>query len=128
MNIIRKLMISIMVVIIFASAMLCMYSHVDADFKSILKDTTSGTDSSNVSTQVKSISQSVITIVQVIGVGVAVIMLIVLGMKYMVSAPEDKAQIKKHAVVYVIGAVVLFGASGILQLIKMLASSTGSAE
>ena len=33
-------------------------------------------------------------------------MLIVLAMKYMMSAPGERADIKKHAVVYVVGAVV----------------------
>ncbi len=63
-----------------------------------------------------------LTIVQVVGVGVAVIMLIILAIKYISAAPSDKAEIKKHAVVYVVGAVVLFAASGILQLIKTFAN------
>ena len=58
---------------------------------------------------------------QVIGVGVAVIMLIVLAIKYISAAPSDKAEIKKHMVVYVVGAIVLFAASGILEIIKRFA-------
>ena len=38
------------------------------------------------------------------------------------AAPGDKAEIKKHAVVYVVGAIVLFAASGILEIIKGFAS------
>lgn len=60
---------------------------------------------------------------QVIGVAVAIIILLVLGIKYMTAAPNDKAEIKKHAVVYIVGAVVLFGASGILALISNFAKS-----
>ena len=60
---------------------------------------------------------AIINVVKVISVGIAVIMLAVLAMKYMLAAPGDKADIKKHAVVYVVGAVVLFGASGILSII-----------
>jgi hypothetical protein len=67
------------------------------------------------------ILQAVLTITQVIGVGVAVIMLIVLAIKYISAAPSDKAEIKKHMVVYVVGAVVLFAASGILEIIKRFA-------
>ena len=62
-----------------------------------------------------------LVVVQVVGVGVAVIMLIVLAIKYISAAPSDKAEIKKHAVVYVVGAVVLFAASGILGLIRKFA-------
>lgn len=45
-------------------------------------------------------------------------MLIILAIKYMSAAPGEKADIKKSAVVYVIGAVVLFAAVGIMQVIK----------
>ena len=58
------------------------------------------------------------------GIGVAVIMLIVLAIKYISAAPGDKAEIKKHAVVYVVGAVILFAATGILQIIRTFATQT----
>ena len=60
----------------------------------------------------------ILAVVQVIGVSVAVIMLLVVGIKYMYSAPNDRAEIKKHMVVYVVGAVVLFASSGILGIIR----------
>ena len=66
---------------------------------------------------------NVITVVQIIGIGVAIVMLIVLAIKYISAAPGDKAEIKKHAVVYVVGAIVLFAASGIIELIKQFAGA-----
>ena len=78
--------------------------------------------SGNTATAAKNISGQIIGVVQVIGVAVAVIMLIVLAIKYISAAPNDKAEIKKHAVVYVVGAVVLFAASGILEIIKNFAN------
>ena len=66
---------------------------------------------------------NIISVVRVIAIGVAIIMLTVLAMKYLMAAPGDKADIKKHAVVYVVGAVVLFGISGILGIIAEFASS-----
>lgn len=62
-------------------------------------------------------------ITQVIGVAIAVIMLVVLAIKYISAAPGDKAEIKKHAVVYIVGAVVLFAASGILGIIRTFAEN-----
>ena len=70
---------------------------------------------------------AVLTVVQVIGVGVAVIMLVVLAIKYIAASPGDKAEIKKHAVVYVVGAVVLFAASGILGIIRKFAGNISAA-
>ena len=73
---------------------------------------------------IKNIINAVLGWVQIIGIGVAVIMLIVLDIKYISAAPGDKAEIKKHAVEYVVGAVILFAASGILQIIKTFAEGT----
>ncbi|MCR5185688.1 MAG: hypothetical protein K6D97_01035, partial [Clostridia bacterium] len=79
-------------------------------------------DGTGTAESAQKILQAILTVAQVIGVGVAVIMLIVLAIKYISAAPSDKAEIKKHMVVYVVGAVVLFAASGILQIIKNFAT------
>lgn len=75
-------------------------------------------DNSGAAGSSQNIIGALINIVQIIGTGVAIIMLIVLAIKYISAAPGDKADIKKHAVVYVVGAIVLFAATGILQIIK----------
>lgn len=69
----------------------------------------------------RNISQSIITIARVISMGVAITMLIVLAIKYMSSAPGDKATIKKSAVTYVVGAIVMFASYGILTIIQQFA-------
>ncbi len=71
----------------------------------------------------KNIMGSILNIVQIVAVGVAIIMLIVLAIKYISSAPNDKAEIKKHAVVYIVGAFVLFASAGILGVIKKFAGN-----
>ena len=78
-------------------------------------------DNSGAAKAASSVLGAALVVVQVIGVGVAVIMLVVLAIKYISAAPGDKAEIKKHAVVYVVGAIVLFAASGILSLIRKFA-------
>ena len=95
-------------------------SFSEVDTTSVTKD---AADTSGAAESINRIVGSVLTIVQVVGMGVAVIMLIVLAIKYISAAPGDKADIKKHAVVYVVGAVVLFAASGILQIVKNFASN-----
>lgn len=90
--------------------------------------TDNASDDTGAASSINNIIGSVITIVQVIGVGVAIIMLIVLAIKYISAAPGDKADIKKHAVVYVVGAIVLFAASGLLGIIKNFASAVTASE
>ena len=85
-------------------------------------------DSSNASESLQNLIGAAITIIQVVGSGVAIIMLIVLAIKYISAAPGDKAEIKKHAVVYVVGAIVLFAATGILGIVKSFASNISSNE
>lgn len=60
----------------------------------------------------------IVFIAQLIAAGVAVIMLVALGIKYMVSSVNEKAEIKKHAVVYIVGAIIAFGSTGILQIFR----------
>lgn len=69
-------------------------------------------------TTVKSIINNFITVVKVIGLGVSIMMIALLGSKYMTGSIEEKAEIKKHAVVYVVGAILFFGAYGILTIIQ----------
>ncbi len=72
---------------------------------------------------VTNIIGGIITIAQVVGTGVAVIMLIVLAIKYISAAPSEKAEIKKSVTIYVVGAIVLFSASALLGIVKNFATS-----
>jgi len=70
---------------------------------------------------------AILTVIRIAGVGVAIIIITVLAMKYMMASPGDKADIKKHAVPYVIGAVVLMAASGIVGLLQVFVSDATTA-
>lgn len=60
----------------------------------------------------------ILTIVRIVGMAVAVIMLTILGIKYVAASPNEKADYKKAMTVYVVGAVLLFGASALLSVIQ----------
>lgn len=64
---------------------------------------------------------AIISIMQVVGVGVAVVMIIYVAIKYMTAAPSEKAEFKKSATAYIVGAIILFATSGILEIIKNFA-------
>lgn len=61
---------------------------------------------------------NIIGIVQIVGTGIAVIMLLVLAIKYLIAAPSEKADIKKGALMYVVAAVILFAAVNIIAVIQ----------
>lgn len=58
-----------------------------------------------------------IDVAQIFSVGLAVILLIVNAIQYMNAAPEAKAEIKKKMVLYGIGAVIVFSATQIAEII-----------
>jgi len=78
-------------------------------------------DTSGAGSVVTKVIGNILYIAQIIGVGIATIMLIVLAIKYIAASPNDKAEIKKHLVVYVVGAVILFSASGLLAIVRRFA-------
>lgn len=85
------------------------------DFTTFDKD--KGAVSADVTGKVDKVIATVITLTRTITVAIAMVILLVIGMKYMIASPGDRADIKKHAVAYVIGAFILFGASGILTIL-----------
>ena len=65
----------------------------------------------------------IIGLVQAVGTIVAVVMLIVVGIKYLTSSPEGKAQYKGTMMAYVVGAILIFAASNLVKLIYNWTSS-----
>lgn len=78
-------------------------------------------DTTGTTNKVNTITGTIITSIRIIGIAVAIVMLLTISMKYMTAAPGDKADIKKSAVQYVVGAMVLFGVVGILDIISKFA-------
>lgn len=74
-------------------------------------------------TSLNNIVGVIISIIQIIAFAAAVILLMFLGIKFLTASPEGKAEIKKSAVIYIVGAVLLFAAGGILTIIQNIAIS-----
>lgn len=125
-----KVLAVVMVALMLVASLSTFSNAEPVSFDKIDTDTITknASDDTGAASSINKIIGSVITIVQVVGVGVAIIMLIVLAIKYISAAPGDKADIKKHAVVYVVGAIVLFAASGLLGIIKNFASAISATE
>ena len=70
-----------------------------------------------------SIGKKIIGMVQAIGSIIAVLMLVVLGIKYMMGSAEEKAEYKKTMIPYLIGAVLIFAASQIAGMVYNFASN-----
>ena len=73
---------------------------------------------STVEKPVMNFFSGLIDVVQVFTVGLTIIIMIVLAIKYMNAAPEGKAEIKKQMVLYGIGAVIIFSAATLVEIIQ----------
>ena len=63
------------------------------------------------------VGNSIITILTTIGIVLSVIVLIILGLKYMMGSLEERAEYKKSMMPYIIGAALVFAASTIAGVI-----------
>ena len=61
--------------------------------------------------KITGIGNQIITILTIVGTVVSVVVLIVLGIKYMMGSAEEKAEYKKTMMPYIIGAALIFAAS-----------------
>lgn len=85
-------------------------------------DDIQATTSTNVTNSVKNIGGKILGVLQTAGVAVAVIILIVLGIKYMMGSASEKAEYKKTMIPYVIGAIFIFAAPTIANIVYSMAS------
>lgn len=65
----------------------------------------------------------ILGIIQVVGTVIAVGVLMVLGIKYMMGSAQEKAEYKKTFIPYIIGAILLFAAVNIANMVVGFAQS-----
>ena len=121
LNKIMKIVVAMLLVALIAVFASQAVFAIDPDTDSLTSTFKSEKDTSGATNAATNIIGIIINVAQVIGVGVAIIMLIVLAIKYIAASPEGKAEIKKNATIYIVGAVILFAASGILGIIRRFA-------
>ena len=76
----------------------------------------------------KDLGGKILGVAQTVGVLVAVVILLVLGIKYMMGSAEEKADYKKSMIPYVIGAIIIFAAPTIANIIYQFADSLNKGE
>ena len=120
----KVLKFSLALILIFSVSIVVFQTISNADYASEMASLINKnySDSTGTTNKVNSITGTVITSIRVIGIAVAIVMLLTVAMKYMTAAPGDKADIKKSAIQYVVGAIVLFGVVGILEIINKFSS------
>ncbi len=98
-----------------------------SSFATVKPDSFVATDPKNTDAIVN-LGGQIIGVVRTVGVLVAVVILLVLGIKYMVGSAEEKADYKKSMIPYIVGAVLIFGASAIAGIVYDMATSLTGKE
>ena len=73
-------------------------------------------------TKVVDLGATIVTIMQTVGIVVAVVVLLVLGIKYMMGSAEEKAEYKKPMIPYLVGAVLIFASTTIVNVVYNIAN------
>ena len=80
-----------------------------------------GNSSANTS-KVVNFGATIVTIMQTVGIVVAVVVLLILGIKYMMGSAEEKAEYKKTMIPYLVGAVLIFASTTIVNVVYNIAN------
>ena len=67
--------------------------------------------------------EKILGVIQVCGSVISVIMLAVIGIRYMIGSLEEKAKYKESLLPYIIGCVLVFGISNIASVIYKIAKN-----
>ena len=69
---------------------------------------------------IQTLGGKILGILQTVGIVLSVIILVILGIKYMVGSAEEKAEYKKTMIPYLVGAVLIFLAPTIANTVYTL--------
>lgn len=81
-----------------------------------------GSASINATNAVQGVWKTVLLILQIL----AVAAIVIAGVRYMFASADTKAGIKKQTITLVVGAVLVFGASGIITMITSISNDLTS--
>lgn len=114
-NIIINILIILIAIIILSTVIIPNYSYAEDRLGLGDLDEYEGTNSG--STKLVDKANTILAYIRNIGIVLSVVILIIIGIKYMLGSTEEKAKYKETLLPYIIGAFLLFTGSLIPQLI-----------
>ena len=73
--------------------------------------------------RLESKASTILTVITNIGMILSVLMLAIIGVKYMLGSLEEKAEYKKDMIPYLVGACLLFGITAIVKVLQQIGQS-----
>lgn len=125
-KIITTLLLVIMLVMSFSSVAFAGGSSASSSGQigTVLGDiNNAANDKLNNDSGIATLGGQIVGIIQVVGIVIAVVILLILGIKYMTGSAQEKAEYKKTMIPYIVGAILIFAASTLVNVIFNLATS-----
>ncbi len=119
----KKLVICLLIILMIVGVTVYCYALDEASVISSMNGSSNMTDIGS-DTGIGGIVNLIIGLIQIAGTGIALVTVTLLGAKYIISSPEQKAEIKNRAMPVVIGMVILFGAVNMVAIVANLVEST----
>lgn len=119
MKIVNILLVAMMLVMTFSTVVMAAPKADDIIGK---MDDATGGDSDKIAT----LGGNIVNILTTVGIVIAVIVLLILGIKYMMGSASEKAEYKKTMIPYLVGAVLVFGASAIAKAVVSMSNTIAS--
>lgn len=114
-------MLSIVLIIMMALTTISSVVLAEPDMTATIKQISDGNGTQP--QQVVTLGATIVTIMQTVGIVVAVVVLLILGIKYMMGSAEEKAEYKKTMIPYIVGAVLIFASTTIVNVVYNIARS-----
>lgn len=120
----KKIISILLIVFLLTSIIFINYSYA-SDMNKVISSmkgvgTPNGDDKS---TGTVKIINSVIGIIQIAGSGISLIVITMLGIKYMLASPSEKADVKKNIMPILIGCVLLFAAVNLISMVETFSNA-----
>ncbi len=115
----RKYIVKIVIILMALIMILSNCTVFASNVKSIFNGDTSEVSKAVNATQ--TIIGTILDVTRLVGIGIAVIMLSYIGIKFMLASPSERANIKQYSMNFIIGAFILIGGVGFLTIIKNFA-------
>lgn len=117
-KIMSTILLAIMLVVTLASTALAANGVDVGNIITGIENGSTVSDTSNITT----VGANIVNIIQVVGIVIAVVVLLVIGIKYLIGSAEEKAEYKKTMIPYVVGAILVFAGTSLVKVIYQLAN------
>lgn len=126
----KKKIVLIIILFLLISMIINTYIYVYAstsvtDIDGVIESMSGAKESASGSgSNIPKIINTIIGLLQVAGTGISIIVVTILGIKYLMASPSEKADTKKSIFPIIIGCVLLFGAVNLMSALYDFATNS----